>query len=156
MRRFYKALVNHPKTAIGIFLVATVVSGFLSTMVKVNYDVADYLPENSPSTIAIDVMEQEFDGGIPNARVMVKDVTIPEALKCKEQLEQCDGVTNVTWLDDAVDILQPLETMDQDTVETYYKDNAALYSVTIADGMQVEAVASMRETVGEEDRKSVV
>lgn len=154
MRRFYKALVNHPKTAIGIFLVATVVSGFLSTMVKVNYDVADYLPENSPSTIAIDVMEQEFDGGIPNARVMVKDVTIPEALKCKEQLEQCDGVTNVTWLDDAVDILQPLETMDQDTVETYYKDNAALYSVTIADGMQVEAVASMRETVGEENALS--
>lgn len=154
MKRFYRSLVNHPKIVIGIFLLATVVCGLLSGMVKVDYDVADYLPESSPSTIAIDVMEQEFDGGIPNARVMVKDVTVPEALEYKERLENCVGVTNVTWLDDAADILKPLETLDQDTVETYYQGNAALYSVTIADGMQVEAVEAIREVVGEENALS--
>ncbi len=154
MKRFYRALVNHPKTILAVFLLLTVAGGLLSGFVNVNYDVADYLPENSPSTIALHVMEQEFDGGIPNARVMVKNVTVPEALDYKARLEDCAGVTNVTWLDDVADILQPLETLDQDTVETYYQKNAALYSVTIADGMQVEAVDAIRGVIGDENALS--
>lgn len=54
--------------------------------VSVNYDMNDYLPESSPSTVALDLMDQEFDGGVPNARVMVADVTVPEALAYKEQI----------------------------------------------------------------------
>lgn len=154
MKRFYRALVNHPKTILISFLLATVLCAMLSGLVKVDYDVADYLPENSPSTIALNVMEEEFDGGIPNARVMVRNVTVPEALQYKERLEDCTGVTNVTWLDDAADILQPLETLDQDTVETYYKENAALYSVTIEEGKQVEAVDAIRQVIGEDNALS--
>ena len=30
----------------------------------------------------------------------------------KEKLGEIDGVTDVTWLDDAVDVKQPLETQD--------------------------------------------
>lgn len=37
-------------------------------------------------------MEEEFDGGIPNTRVMIKDVTIPQALQYKEELKKVDGV----------------------------------------------------------------
>ena len=47
---------------------------------------------------------------------MIKNVTIPEALEYKEKILTCEGVTDVTWLDDAADILQPIETMDTDTV----------------------------------------
>ena len=70
--------------------------------VSVNYDMNSYLPEDSPSTVALDVMEDEFDGGIPNARVLIYNVTVPEALSYKEKLGEIDGVTDVTWLDDAV------------------------------------------------------
>lgn len=83
--------------------------------VSVNYDMNDYLPESSPSTVALNLMDEEFDGGVPNARVMVANVTIPEALAYKEQIEAVDGVTDVTWLDDAVSVNEPLEIQDQDT-----------------------------------------
>ena len=86
-----------------------------------------YLPDDSPSTIALDTMEKEFDGGIPNARVMIKDVTIPEALEYKEALKAIDGIISVTWLDDAIDLKEPLETQDTEEVETYYKNNTALF-----------------------------
>ena len=43
-------------------------------------------------------------GGIPDARVMIKDVTIPEALEYKEKLKAVDGVTDVIWLDDAASV----------------------------------------------------
>ncbi len=151
MRKFYQHVVDHPKTIIIFFLLLAVVCAFLQDMVSVNYDMMDYLPKSSPSTVSLDVMGEEFKGGIPNARVMIRDVTIPQALSYKEQLKNCEGVTNVTWLDDAANILQPVETMDQDTVEAYYKDNTALFTVTIEDGMQVKAVNAIKNVIGESD-----
>lgn len=151
MRKFYQAIVNNPKKILVCFLLMAVIGAVLRGMVGVNYDMTDYLPEDTASTVSLEVLEEEFEGGIPNARVMVKNVTIPEALEYKEKILTCEGVTDVTWLDDAADILQPIETMDTDTVETYYKDNAALFSVVIEDGRQVEAVDAIRNIVGEDN-----
>ena len=134
MRKFYQIIVNNPKKIIICFVLLAAAGAVLSGMVGVNYNMTDFLPEDTASTVSLEVMEDEFEGGIPNARVMVKDVSIPEALDYKEKILSCEGVTDVTWLDDAADILQPIETMDTDTVETYYKDNSALFTVTIEDG----------------------
>lgn len=149
MRKFYQIIIGNPKKIIFCFLLAAAVCAVLQSMVKVNYDMTDYLPENTASTVSLEVMKEEFDGGIPNARVMVRDVTVPEALEYKEKIRECEGVTAVTWLDDAADILQPVETMDQDTVETYYKDGAALFSVTVEAGKQVQAIGAIRDITGE-------
>ncbi len=151
MKKFYRAIVNDPKKILVCFCLLAVIGAVLQGMVAVNYDMTDYLPEHTPSTVSLDVMEEEFEGGIPNARVMVENVTIPQALEYKEQLLACAGVTDVTWLDDAANILQPVETMDPDTVETYYKDDAALFTVTIEDGRQVEAVEAIRAVIGEDN-----
>ncbi len=151
MRRFYQTIVNNPKKIIICFLLMAAMGAVLSGMVGVNYDMTDYLPENTASTVSLEVMEEEFEGGIPNARIMVKNVTVPEALAYKEKILNCEGVTDVTWLDDAANILQPVETMDVDTVETYYKDNAALFTVTIKDGKQVEAIDAIRNVIGDDN-----
>lgn len=150
MRAFYRWVVNNPKKIMAVFVLATVICFFLMDGVGVNYDLSKYLPEDTASTISLEVMGDEFSGGIPNARVMVPDVTIPEALACKEQIEACEGVLSVTWLDDAVDIVQPIETLDADTVETYYQDGAALFSVTLDEDNLVAAVNAIRAVIGED------
>jgi predicted RND superfamily exporter protein len=61
---------------------------YAGQLVSVNYDVIEYLPEDSASTVSLKVMETEFGNGIPNTRVMVKNVTIPQALEYKEKLFQ--------------------------------------------------------------------
>ena len=111
----------------------------------------DYLPSDAKSTVALDVMQKEFDGGIPNARVMITDVTIPQALEYKEQIENVEGVTEVTWLDDSVDITTPLAVLDSDVVENYFKDNNALFSVTIDEDCRISAVDAIREIIGEDN-----
>lgn len=113
--------------------------------------IGSYLPEDSKSTVSLDLMGEEFDGGIPNARVMVKDVSVPDALKYKEKLENCEGVEAVMWLDDAINIYEPLEMADSEVVETYYKDNIALYTVTIDEMKNIEAVDAIREVIGDEN-----
>lgn len=85
---------------------------------------------------------------------MVKNVTVPEALSYKHALEAIDGVTSVTWLDDAASVEQPLETLDQDTVSSYYQDGAALFSVTIADDQRIAAVDAIRALIGDDNAMS--
>ncbi len=111
----------------------------------------DYLPDDAPSMQAIDVMEEEFDEPIPNARVMIRDVSITEASAYKSKLEAIDGVTGVTWLDDVMDLKTPIEMADQDTVESYYKDQTALFSVSIREGEEVETTDQIYNLIGEEN-----
>ena len=151
MRKVYEWVVDHRKLIIAFYAVAVIVCAICKTQIGVNYDMNDYLPEDSASTVALNLMNKEFDGGVPNARVMIKDVSVPEALKYKEKLKKIDGVTDVTWLDDAVSVDVPLETLDKDTVENYYKDKNALFSVTIDKKKRVDAVNDIRKIIGDDN-----
>ena len=111
----------------------------------------DYLPDNSQSTKAIEIMEQQFDGSVPNTKVMIYDVTIQEALVFKEKLASIDGISDVTWLDDAIDIKTPLEMADEETVETYYKNNNALFSFSIREGEEVAITDAVYDIIGEDN-----
>lgn len=151
MRKFYIKVVRHRKLILALFLAAAVVCFFLKGMVSVNYDMTDYLPQDKPSSVALDTMKEEFDQGVPNARVMIKDVSVPEALKYKEKIKKVDGVTSVAWLDDAADLEEPLSSLDQSTVETYYKDNNALMSIAIEEEKRLDAVSAIRKIIGDDN-----
>lgn len=133
-----------------LFVVCALVCIPLKQLVGVDYDMNDYLPADAGSTVALDAMNEQFDGAIPNARVMVRDVDVSEALDYKAQIEAVDGVTSVTWLDDAVSLEVPLELADTDTVETYYKDGNALFSVAIQNDKRIDACNDIRAIVGDD------
>lgn len=151
MEQFYKKVIDWRRVILVLFGVISVICMFCSKMVSVNYDMNSYLPADSDSTVALNTMEEEFDGGIPNARVMIADVTLPEALEYKEKLKEIEGILDVTWLDDAVNVKQPLEIQDEEVIETYYKNQTALFSVTIDEGKEIEAVDAIRTLIGEEN-----
>ena len=151
MRKFYTGLVRHPRLVIAVFAIVFLACAVCSGLVSVNYEIADYLPPGTASTVSLELLNQEFGGGVPNARVMLRDVTIPEALEYKQLLKQVDGVQAVTWLDDAVDITMPLSSMDEATVQTYYKDGSAVFTVTIEVEKQLAAVEQIRALIGEEN-----
>ena len=151
MRKLYESIVNHKKTVIVAFVMAMIVSAVCSTMVNVNYDINDYLPDGTASTVALDTMNEEYDMSIPNARVMVSNLTVAQALEMKQKLSEIEGVEDVTWLDDVVDTDIPLETADKDTVENYYKDNKALFTVTINEHTRIETVNAIRDLIGDDN-----
>ena len=145
MDRYTQFILKHRKIIIIVFILAAVICAGLSTMVGVNYKFADYLPEDAPSTKALDVMEEEYDQTIPNMRVLIYDVSIPQALSYKEKLSAVKGVEEVRWLDDAIDIYEPLEQADPDTVDAWYKDSDALFSVTVSEKNEAEKKAAVKE-----------
>ena len=151
MRKLYESIVNHKKTVIVAFVMAMIVSAVCSTMVNVNYDINDYLPDGTASTVALDTMNEEYDMSIPNARVMVSNLTVAQALEMKQKLSEIEGVEDVTWLDDVIDTDIPLETADKDAVENYYKDNKALFTVTINEHTRIETVNAIRDLIGDDN-----
>lgn len=78
-------------------------------------------------------------------------VSVPEALEYKERLLSVDGVTDVTWLDDVASVTVPLETLEADTEESYYKDGSALFSVTIDENKRIDAVNAIRDIIGDDN-----
>lgn len=156
MDRYTNFILKHRKMIITVFVVLAVVCAGLSTLVGVNYNFADYLPDDAPSTKALNIMEEEYSQPIPNMRVVVYDVTIPEALEYKEKIENAEGVKEVTWLDDSTDIYQPLELADQDTIDAWYKNSDALFSVTVSsnEDEKATAVKAIREIIGDDNAMS--
>ena len=75
MDRYTNFILKHRKMIITVFVVLAVVCAGLSTLVGVNYNFADYLPDDAPSTKALNIMEEEYSQPIPNMRVVVYDVT---------------------------------------------------------------------------------
>ncbi len=151
MRKFYSVVIKLRYVIMAIFIALTAVCAVARQYVAVNYDMNDYLPEDSESTVALDIMGQEFDGEIPNARVMVQNVSYREALKYKEKLEAVEGVSAVTWLDDSLPLDIPIEILDEGTINSYYKDNNALFSVTISEDYINSAVPKIREVIGDDN-----
>ncbi|SDO34264.1 efflux RND transporter permease subunit [Halobacillus aidingensis] len=132
-------------------MILTILSTVAQFGVSVNYNMVDYLPKNSPSMQAMELMEEEFDEPVENTRVMIQDISVTEALSYKEELDSIEGVTNVMWLDDVIDLKVPLEMADSNTVVTYYQDRSALFSVTIEEGYEVEATDAIYDLIGEEN-----
>lgn len=151
MDKLYDFTIRQRKWILAVFVLAFVVCFCCKPLVGVNYDINSYLPSDTVSSIALNTMQEEFSGGIPNAKVMINNVSVPEALEYKKQLMEIEGVEAVTWLDDSVDLEVPLEMQDKDTVEQYYKDEKALFSLTIASESTISAVEEIRNLIGDEN-----
>ncbi|MDF2685128.1 MAG: antibiotic export protein [Clostridia bacterium] len=152
MEKFSQAVIKHKKSVLIGFIIFAVLGGIFTTTVSVNYEMVDYLPKDAQSTIAINIMKDEFGGELPNTRIMLTDVSIQEALEYKEKLAAIEGVMQISWLDDIVglDTLKtvPLDFSDASIINNYYKDNNALMTLSIESGKEKSTVKAIYEIIG--------
>jgi len=145
------SIVKYRKIIIVLFLIIVLVCGMLSLFVEVNYNLVDYLPQNAQSTMALEIMNKEFDEALPNASVMIRNVTLMEAAEYKEKLASIDGIAQVIWLDDMMDITQPLAMGDEKTIEGFYRDGNALFSISIDKGREKEVCEAIYKIIGDDN-----
>ncbi|WP_078382072.1 efflux RND transporter permease subunit [Sutcliffiella halmapala] len=143
-------IIKHKKAVLIVFTLVAILATVAQFFVSVNYNMVDYLPKDAQSTRAMEIMEEEFTGSVPDTRVMMMDISIQDALAFKDKLSSIDGVSDVLWLDDVVDLKTPLEMADAEMVETYYKNNHALYSISVQEGEEVATTDAIYEVIGEE------
>lgn len=149
MRLFAEKIIKSRKAILIIFATLLVISLNLSKMVSVNFDLTAYLPDDANSTIALKVAEEEFNTASSNARILIEDVSIAQAMEYKKQISEIDGVDEITWLDDATNVYIPLDLIPKKNLDTYYKDNNALFNVTINEDKSVETIEQIQKIIDE-------
>lgn len=152
MINLIKRGIKHPKTISIIYAVLIVISIISYPKIEVNYNINDYLPKNSDSTVSLDKMKEEYDELIPNLRVMLEDVTINETLDMIKKIEAVPGVQNVVWLDDFESVMKPMAFMDADNLENYYKNNNALMNITVQEDSIISATEEIRKIIGDDNK----
>jgi len=154
MKKISELLMKHKKTMLTIFIIAILFSIFASKLVTVNYNIIDYLPDDAKSTISLEIMDKEYDTAIPNLRVVVKNVSITEALEYKEKIAKVEGVEEISFIDDTVSTYIPLETLDEEVLETWYKDGNAMFSIVVNEDLQTKSIEEIRKIIGEDNLMS--
>jgi len=87
MNKLANLIVKGRVIVVIVFLVLSIICGYLATKVKVNYDLTSYLPKDARSTIAIDEVMAEYTDNIPNLEIGIPCETITDALKFKKELQ---------------------------------------------------------------------
>ena len=127
------------------FIAMTIFCAVCYPFVGVNYDLSKYLPDFAPTKQALDVMEQEF--GYPGmARIMVKDVTLPEARTIRQRISRVDGVDLVVGPDLAANVYSTDAFIKNSLTDRFYKDGNAVYQIIFEDG---DSDASTHKAINE-------
>ncbi len=116
MRKVTDFIIEKRNYVLTIFIILSVVCLYLSTKVHINYDLTEYLPSTSETRIGMDIMNDEFPELDTSAlNVMFKDLSTEDKNKIKDELENIEGVSSVTY----------------DDSDKYNKDEYTLYEITV-------------------------
>lgn len=127
------------------FIAMTILCAVCYPFVGVNYDLSKYLPDFAPTKQALDVMEKEF--GYPGmARIMVKNVTLPEARTIRQRISRVDGVDLVVGPDLAANVYSTDAFIKNSLTDRFYKDGNAVYQIIFEDG---DSDASTHKAINE-------
>lgn len=116
MRKVTDFIIEKRNYVLTIFIILSVVCLYLSTKVHINYDLTEYLPSTSETRIGMDIMNDEFPELDTSAlNIMFKDLSTEDKNKIKDELENIEGVSSVTY----------------DDSDKYNKDEYTLYEITV-------------------------
>ena len=114
--------------------IALVFCAIASKWVKVENDLAAYLPDTAETSVGLDLMSDQFIT-YGSAKVMVANITYDEACRISEEIEDREDVTMVVFGDDP----------------EHYNDFSALYEITFSypedDARCLDGLGEIRESL---------
>ena len=108
---------------IAFLLLIPSVLGYLKT--DVNYDILGYLPDELDTRIAQSILKDDFDCG-SLGMLIVENMENKDVSKLKEEVKKVEGVNDVIWIDDAIDLSVPKEILPEDIRDIFYSENSTL------------------------------
>ncbi len=134
MRKLTDFIINKRHFILFLFIVLTIISAVASSKVKINHDIAEYLPDTSETRIGMDIMEEQFSGTETSTlNLMFENLLDEEKLKIKDELEKVEGIDSV----------------DYDDTEKYNKENYTLYVITVDDEADSEIAKDVYNRITE-------
>jgi uncharacterized protein len=158
LRKLAEFIVDKRKFLLIIFIAAAIGSVIMSSHINVIQELTDYLPDDTETSIGLDVMDEQFTTfGI--AKVMIQNVTYDQARVLADQLKDIKGVSAVDFYeedeDDESNDTEEKEFTNSEDMRDSYQDLAALYSISFEtpedDSLAQAAIADVRTALKDYD-----
>ncbi len=141
-------IVDRRKAFLLLFAIAVIYCLARISDVQVENDVTKYLPEDTETRQGVDIMDSEFETH-GSAKILLANITYDQALIVAKGLENIEGIDTVKFYDEGN------EDYKDDSLEDYYKDSAALITLSFEEDEDTElsqrAIADVREYVKDYD-----
>lgn len=115
---------------IAVLLLIPSVFGYLRT--KVNYDLLSYLPEEAESMIAQKSLSDDFNLA-STGMLVVEHMPNKQVAQLEKEIEGIDGVKDVLWYDDVLDLSIPPEVLPQNFKEVLFSEDSTMMVITFSE-----------------------
>ena len=140
MKSFFDWIRKNPKKIRILYILAIVICLLLCTIIILGNDF---------SKLDDKVSLGGSSYGDPNCVAVIENLSMPSALKYKEQLKSIDGIGYVHWLDDYADIAVPLSVIPKDALSKYYPDGNARFELCLIGSSVESTVKEIKTSFGE-------
>lgn len=148
MDRISKFIVRYRNKIllVAVLLLIPSVIGYFNT--GINYDILSYLPKEAESMKGQEVLDKDFN--LASVGMMVtNDLSDKEVVSLKDKIEKIDGVKQVFWRDDVLDITFPKEMIPETLQKQLYSKDSTLMIVTFeedtASPKTMDAIAKIKK-----------
>lgn len=134
LKKITDFIINKRYFILIVFGVLSIMSIYFSKQVKVNYDMAEYLPSTSETRIGMNIMNDKIDAPESSSlNVMLGNLNQEEKQDVKTYLEGVEGVSSV----------------DYDETEEFNKNNYTLYIVNVEGDEESEIATKVYNEITE-------
>ena len=103
MKRFAHFIVKFYKQILIVSILLLIPSAIGAVSTKINYDILTYLPSDLDSMVGEQYLEKDFNLA-SSAMITVENMPTANLLDLKERISNVEGVSEVFWLSDVLDV----------------------------------------------------
>ncbi|WIV13267.1 MMPL family transporter [Proteiniborus sp. MB09-C3] len=128
MNKFGLFVAKHRKLVLIIATVLLLPAIYGAVMTKINYDILTYLPKSLESVQGQEILNNVFNSSA-TGMLVIENMEAKDVVKVKDKISKVNGVENVVWIDDFVDISIPKEILPDELKEMFYRENSTLLMI---------------------------
>ena len=151
MEKLFRGVRRHRVVVLCAFLALTLVNLACIPRVVIDANMSDYLPTSAKSSQDLTLMKGVYGNDIPDARVYVTGISQPEAERFADELKDEDAVVSVSWLGSQVNLDEPMEVQDQDTIRDWYDGDGYLFQAVLSSKADQKLLRELEEEQVEEN-----
>lgn len=121
MERIAKFIVKHRKLVLVVAVLLLIPSIIGAAATRINYDILTYLPPELESMVGEQSLENDFHIAA-TGMVTVEGMPTSQILKLKDQIAEVDGVSDVFWLSDVLDVSVPTSMLPAEVQDMLYNE----------------------------------
>ncbi len=153
MKKLSQMIAKNRVIVIVLSLILLIPSIFGYFKTKVNYDILSYLPSDLETRRAQAILKEKFGCG-SLAMLMVDNMENKDVEKLKKKVEGVEGVNEVIWINNFLDISVPMEILPSSLKDMMFSENSTLMIVKLnesdADISTQNAIQEIRDITGKQ------